>query len=33
MTGTHNSPSIFEVAAILGKEETLGRISDAVAMP
>ena len=33
LTGTHNSPSIFEVAAILGKEETLGRISDAVVMP
>ena len=33
LTGTHNSPSIFEVAAILGKKETLGRISDAVAMP
>ncbi|MEC8463760.1 MAG: glutamate--tRNA ligase, partial [Pseudomonadota bacterium] len=33
LTGTHNSPGIFEVATILGKEETLGRISDAVAMP
>ena len=33
LTGTHNSPSIFEVAVVLGKEETLGRISDALTPP
>ena len=30
-TGTNISPGIFEVAAILGREEALGRIDDAVA--
>jgi glutamyl-tRNA synthetase len=29
LTGSHASPGIFEVMAILGREETLGRISDA----
>ena len=29
-TGTNISPGIFEVAAILGREEALGRIDDAV---
>ena len=28
ITGTTNSPSIFHVAEILGKEETLARLSD-----
>lgn len=28
ITGTTNSPSVFHVAEILGKEETLGRLSD-----
>ena len=31
LTGTNVSPSIFEVAAVLGRDETLGRIQDAVA--
>ena len=30
LTGTNVSPSIFEIAAVLGKEETLGRIEDAI---
>ncbi len=30
LTGTDVSPGIFEVAAVLGKEETLGRLDDAV---
>jgi glutamyl-tRNA synthetase len=30
LTGTNVSPGIFEVAAILGKEEALGRIDDAI---
>jgi glutamyl-tRNA synthetase len=29
LTGTNVSPGIFEVAAVLGREESLGRISDA----
>jgi glutamyl-tRNA synthetase len=28
LTGSHASPGIFEVMAILGRDETLGRISD-----
>ena len=31
LTGTNVSPGIFEVAAVLGKEETLGRVDDAIA--
>ena len=31
LTGTNVSPDIFEVATILGRDETLGRIQDAVA--
>jgi len=31
LTGTNVSPGIFEVAAVLGKEEALGRIEDAIA--
>lgn len=31
LTGTNVSPGIFEVAAVLGKEEALARIADAVA--
>jgi glutamyl-tRNA synthetase len=30
LTGSNVSPGIFEVAAVLGREETLGRIDDAV---
>ena len=30
LTGTNVSPGIFEVAAVLGREEALGRIEDAV---
>jgi glutamyl-tRNA synthetase len=29
LTGSTVSPGIFEVAAVLGREETLGRIADA----
>jgi glutamyl-tRNA synthetase len=29
LTGATSSPGIFEVATVLGKEETLGRIADA----
>ncbi len=32
LTGSNVSPSIFEVAAILGKTESLGRIQDALAL-
>ena len=31
LTGTNVSPGIFEVAAVLGKEEALGRVDDAIA--
>ena len=31
LTGTNVSPGIFEVAAVLGKDEALGRIDDAIA--
>lgn len=31
LTGTNVSPGIFEVAAVLGRDEALGRIEDAVA--
>ena len=31
LTGTNVSPGIFEVAAVLGREESLGRIDDAIA--
>ena len=31
LTGSNVSPGIFEVAAVLGKNEALGRIEDAVA--
>ncbi|MCA8932860.1 MAG: hypothetical protein KDA49_10365, partial [Rhodospirillaceae bacterium] len=30
LTGSTVSPGIFEVAAILGRDETLGRIADAL---
>ncbi|RZO36167.1 MAG: glutamate--tRNA ligase [Rhodospirillaceae bacterium] len=30
LTGTNVSPGIFEIAAVLGKDETLGRIEDAI---
>ena len=30
LTGTTTSPGIFEVAAILGRDEVLGRVEDAV---
>ncbi|MEE2997773.1 MAG: glutamate--tRNA ligase [Pseudomonadota bacterium] len=33
LTGTTVSPGIFEIAAVLGKEETIGRIEDAIAPP
>ncbi len=33
LTGSDASPGIFEVMAILGREETLGRIEDAVGAP
>lgn len=33
LTGSDRSPGIFEVAAILGREETLGRIGDAIEAP
>jgi glutamyl-tRNA synthetase len=29
LTGTTTSPGIFEVAAVLGHEETVGRVRDA----
>ncbi|MGB0630392.1 MAG: glutamate--tRNA ligase [Alphaproteobacteria bacterium] len=32
LTGTNVSPGIFEVAAVLGKDEALGRIEDAIAL-
>ena len=28
LTGTNVSPGIFEVAAVLGRDETLGRLND-----
>jgi glutamyl-tRNA synthetase len=31
LTGTTTSPPIFEVMQVLGREETLGRIDDALA--
>ena len=31
LTGSHASPGIFEVMAVLGRDETLGRIADAAA--
>ena len=31
LTGSNVSPGIFEVAAVLGRDEALGRIEDAVA--
>ena len=31
LTGSNVSPGIFEVASVLGRDETLGRIEDAVA--
>ncbi|CAN0474667.1 unnamed protein product, partial [Discosporangium mesarthrocarpum] len=31
LTGTNVSPGIFEVAAVLGRDEALGRIDDAIA--
>ena len=33
LTGSTASPGIFEVMAVLGREETLARIADAVARP
>ena len=30
ITGTTVSPSIFEVLAVLGREEALGRIADVI---
>ncbi|MGA0394937.1 MAG: hypothetical protein ACO3MW_12860, partial [Rhodospirillales bacterium] len=30
LTGSHISPGVFEVMEILGKNETLGRIEDAL---
>jgi glutamyl-tRNA synthetase len=33
LTGTSVSPPIFEVASVLGREETLGRLADAQAAP
>ncbi len=32
LTGSRASPGIFAVMAVLGREETLGRIADAVGM-
>ena len=33
LTGGDASPGIFEVMAVLGREEALGRIADAVGRP
>ena len=33
LSGSTTSPSIFEVMAVLGREETLGRLADAVGTP
>jgi len=33
LTGSDKSPGIFEVVEVLGRNETLGRIDDAIAAP
>ena len=33
LTGSKASPGIFEVMAVLGRAESLGRLADAVAVP